>query len=338
MDAARDGRYAPSPTGELHLGNLRTALVAWLFARSAQARFSVRIDDLDPDRSRPEHEQRQLDDLLAIGIDWDGEPVRQSERFGRYRDALAQLARAELTYPCFCTRAEVLAAATAPHGAGVEAPYPGTCARIAPREAAARVAGGDAHCIRVRAGGEEVAFEDALLGRVVGHVDDFIVRRRDGVPAYNLASPIDEADLGVGEVVRGADLAPTTPRQLWIARALGLRVPTFAHVPLVLGPDGARLAKRHGSASLDQLAGAGIDAHAVLGLLAQSLGAAVAPSERPTTAADLLGTFRRGALPLEDVRIDPLALRPGADWDTARDAVATDGQQLGSSGSSNASL
>lgn len=325
---AHDGRYAPSPTGELHLGNLRTALVAWLFARSRGGRFLLRIDDLDPDRSRREHEQRQVDDLRALGIDWDGEPVRQSERFERYHDALAQLARRGLTYPCFCTRAEVLAAATAPHGGGIEAPYPGSCARLDPGEADARAAAGDPHCLRVRAEGATVSFEDELLGTVSAQVDDFIVRRRDQVPAYNLASPLDEADLAVDEVVRGADLAATTPRQLWIARALDLRVPSFAHVPLVLGPDGARLAKRHGSASLRQLSAVGVDAADVVALLAESLEGAVAPGAGPTSAADLLDTFDHAALPRGDVRIDPGALGAGRGWLEARRVAGGDRQQL----------
>jgi glutamyl-tRNA synthetase len=316
MSASHDGRYAPSPTGELHLGNLRTALVAWLFARSEGARFALRVDDLDPDRSRREHEQRQLDDLRALGIDFDGDVVRQSERLDRYGEALAQLERAGLTYPCFCTRAEVLAAATAPHGPGLEAPYPGTCSRLSTRQAAARVAAGEAHCIRVRADGASIGFDDQLLGRVEEVVDDFIVRRRDGVPAYNLASPIDESDLRIGEVVRGSDLAPTTPRQLWVASHLRLDVPSFAHVPLVLGPDGARLAKRHGSASLGQLAAEGVGPGDVVRLLAQSLGLATDPA--PRTAADLLDGFDRSAVPRGDVRIDPLLLVQVGDWDASR--------------------
>lgn len=329
--APHDGRYAPSPTGELHLGNLRTALVAWLFARSEGGRFLLRIDDLDPDRSRPEHEQRQLDDLRAIGVDWDGEPVRQSARLDRHRAALDELARADRTYPCFCTRAEVLAAATAPHGSGVEAPYPGTCARLASGVVARRVAVGDPHCIRVRAEGARVGFEDQLLGHVEVEVDDFIVRRRDGVPAYNLASPVDEADLGIGEVVRGADLAPTTPRQVWVAEQLGLHVPRFAHVPLVLGPDGARLAKRHGSASLSQLSAHGIEAGHVVTLLAESLGLDV--GGRPRLAGELLGGFRRDALPTGDVRIDPTVLVQVTDWASLRRDEGADGPHLGSSGS-----
>lgn len=301
--AAHDGRFAPSPTGRLHLGNLRTAVVAWLAARSHGARFLLRIDDLDPDRSRPEHEALQLADLRALGIDWDGEPVRQSERLDRHVGALAELTAAGRTYACFCTRAEVLAAATAPHGPGVEAPYPGTCARLASSDAARRIEAGDPHCIRFRAEGATIGFDDVVAGRVEALVDDFIVRRRDGVPAYNLASPVDEADLGVGEVVRGADLAPTTPRQLLVAEALDLAVPRFAHVPLVVGDDGERLAKRHGATDLDGLAARGVDATGVLRLIARSLGNAVGTDE-PCAAADLVDGFRLERLAGPPVQID----------------------------------
>lgn len=306
MEGAHDGRYAPSPTGELHLGNLRTALAAWLFARSAGARFTLRVDDLDPDRSRPEHEARQLEDLRRLGIDWDGDPVRQSSRLGRYHAVLATLLAGDLAYPCFCTRAEVLAAATAPHGRGVEAPYPGTCAQLAPSAARARVAAGDPHCLRARAGGVTIEFDDLLLGRVEEQVDDFVVRRRDGVPAYNLASPIDEADLSVDEVVRGADLAPTTPRQLWVAQVAGLPVPRFAHLPLVLGPDRSRLAKRHGAAGLAHFDSMGIGPERVRAMLARSLG--VAFDEEAPAPADLVARFDRARLPAGDVVIDPATL------------------------------
>lgn len=316
MASGHDGRFAPSPTGPLHLGNLRTALVAWLFARSAGGRFLLRVDDLDPDRSRPEHERAQLDDLRALGIDWDGDVVRQSERLGRYDEALAQLDAAGRAYPCFCTRAEVLAAATAPHGPGVEAPYPGTCARLSSQAAAARVTAGEPHCIRVRAESALVGFDDELLGRVETVVDDFVVRRRDGVAAYNLANPVDEADLAIDEVVRGADLAPTTPRQIWIARQLDLHVPRFAHVALVLGPDGARLAKRHGAASLGELAERGIEAPAVLRLLAESIG--IEPGAADTAATELVASFDRARVPRVDERIDPKRLVSGSEWSTTR--------------------
>lgn len=304
MATTSDGRYAPSPTGRLHLGNLRTALVAWLAARASSGSFLLRIDDLDPDRSRPEHERRQLDDLRALGLDWDGDPVRQSARLGRYDEALGLLERDALTYPCFCTRAEVRAAASAPHGngddagGGGETPYPGTCARLSKAAAAQRIATGDPYCVRARASGERIGFDDALLGRVEAAVDDFVVRRRDGVAAYNLTSPIDESDLAIGQVVRGADLASTTPRQLWVARALGLHEPRFAHLALVVDPSGARLAKRDGADSLDALAARGLDASDVLRLLARSLGDAVTVDiDAVRAAGDLVDRFDLSRLP-----------------------------------------
>jgi glutamyl-tRNA synthetase len=302
MHSMHDGRFAPSPSGPLHLGNLRTALLAWLHARAAGGRFLLRIDDLDPDRSRPEHERSQLEDLARIGIDWDGEPMRQTERLERYADVLAQLDAAGATYPCFCSRAEVRAASTAPHGSGPDAPYPGTCATLAMADAMRRIAAGDPHCIRVRADGASIGFDDELLGRVEAVVDDFVVRRRDGVPAYNVASPIDEADLGIEVVVRGADLAPTTPRQLWIAERAELAVPRFLHVPLVVGPDGERLAKRHGATSLDELGAVGIGPARVVALLGESLG--LTPAGPVAGAADLLESFDLARLPRTPVTID----------------------------------
>jgi glutamyl-tRNA synthetase len=240
------GRFAPSPTGDLHLGNLRTALLAWLFARSGGGRFLMRIEDLDLGRVRPGMEERQLADLAAVGIDWDGPVVRQSERVELYADALARLD----TYPCFCTRAEIREAASAPHGALPEGAYPGTCRSLSAAERAAFEAAGRPPALRVRAGGARVDVEDELAGPLSGIVDDFVVRRGDGAFAYNLAVVVDDADQGVDQVVRGADLAESTPRQAWLARELGLPQPRYAHVPLVLGPDGARLAKRHGAVTL----------------------------------------------------------------------------------------
>jgi glutamyl-tRNA synthetase len=239
-----DGRYAPSPSGPLHLGNLRTALLAWLFARSQGARFLMRVEDLDRGRSRPEHERAQLADLAALGLDWDGPVVRQSERYELYEAAIGRLD----TYPCYCTRAEIRDAASAPHG--MPSAYPGNCRALTARERAEREAAGRMPALRLRAAGELVAFDDRVRGPHEGPVDDLVVRRNDGTPAYNLAVVVDDAEQGVGEVVRGADLLDATPSQLFLARALGLPEPSYAHVPLMLGPDGARLAKRHGSVTL----------------------------------------------------------------------------------------
>jgi len=272
MDAT--GRYAPSPTGPLHLGNLRTALLAWLFARSRQARFLVRVEDLDSSRVRPGIEQGQLADLAALGLDWDEEPVRQSERAGLYADALASLDAAGALYPCFCTRAEIREAAAAPHGPLPEGAYPGACRELTAAQRARRERDGRPPALRVRSDGELIAFSDALHGEQAGVVDDVVVRRNDGAPAYNLAVVVDDAAQGIGEVVRGDDLLDTTPRQLMLAALLGLPVPRFAHVPLVLGPDGARLAKRHGAVTLADRVAAGESPAAVRAWCARSAGLA----------------------------------------------------------------
>jgi glutamyl-tRNA synthetase len=248
-----DGRFAPSPTGSLHVGNLRTALLAWLFARAQGARFLVRVEDLDSGRVRPAFEAEQLADLAALGLDWDGPVVRQSERGPMYEAALERLRAAGLLYDCWCTRAEIREAASAPHGALPEGAYPGTCLRLTARELGERRASGRPAALRVRAGGERVALNDRLCGDVDGVVDDFVVRRNDGAYAYNLAVVVDDADQGIHEVVRGADLLDSTPRQLWLGARLGLPAPRHAHVPLVLGDDGARLAKRHGAVTLREV-------------------------------------------------------------------------------------
>jgi glutamyl-tRNA synthetase len=245
------GRFAPSPTGTLHLGNLRTALLAWLFARSAGSEFLMRMEDLDAGRVRPGYAEQQLADLAAIGLDWDGDVVYQSQRLALYDEALAALG--DLVYECYCSRAEIREAASAPHGPLPEGAYPGTCLRLTAAELAEKRASGRAPALRIRADAAPVAFEDRLHGHVEGVVDDFVVRRNDGAPAYNLAVVVDDAAQGIEEVVRGDDLLDTTPRQIFLARALGLPEPVYAHVPLVLGADGARLAKRHGDVTLREV-------------------------------------------------------------------------------------
>lgn len=267
------GRYAPSPTGPLHVGNLRTALLAWLFARSAGSRFLLRIEDLDSGRVRREHEASQLADLRALGLDWDGDPVRQSERTHLYAAALERLD----TYPCYCTRAEIREAAGAPHGALAEGAYPGTCRELTARERAEHGRSGRPPALRVRAG---------------EGIDDFVVRRNDGAFAYNLAVVVDDAEQGIEQVVRGADLLDTTPRQVWLGRTLGHPIPDYRHVPLVLGPDGTRLAKRHGAVTL---ADRDETPAQVRGLLAASVGL---PGGEPTMD-ELLDGFDPASLPEE---------------------------------------
>ena len=247
------GRFAPSPTGVLHLGNLRTAVLAWLFARSSGSRFLLRIEDLDQGRVRPGMASQQLEHLAAVGVDWDGPVVAQSGRLSLYAAALARLREQRLLYECYCTRAEIREAASAAHGPLPEGAYPGTCLRLSAAELAQKRASGRPPALRVRTEHAHVEFVDRLLGTVPGLVDDFVVQRGDGAFAYNLAVVVDDADQGVEEVVRGSDLADSTPRQLWLARALGLPEPAYAHVPLVLGPDGSRLAKRHGDVTLREV-------------------------------------------------------------------------------------
>ncbi len=304
-----DGRFAPSPTGPLHLGNLRTALLAWLFARAESARFVVRMEDLDPITARPEHEAGQLADLAALGLDWDGPVVRQSERRAAHDAAIDRLVAAGRTYPCYCTRREVLEAAQAPHGDGPEGAYPGTCRDLSVREQAARRAAGRRPSLRLRAAAAVEVVVDRLHGRIQGVVDDVVLRRADGVAAYNLAVVVDDAAQGIGEVVRGDDLLASTPRQVHLARLLDLPVPGYAHVPLVLGPDGRRLAKRHGAVTLVDLAERGTDAAAVRSRLAASLGLA-APGEA-VTPGRLLERFDPAALPRQPWIVTPAASSPG---------------------------
>jgi glutamyl-tRNA synthetase len=290
-----DGRFAPSPTGPLHLGSLRTALLAWLFARSQSARFLVRIEDLDPQRSHPEFERRQLDDLRSLGLDWDEPPVRQSERMPLYEGALAQLEAEDRLYPCFCTRAEIREAASAPHGALAEGSYPGTCRELSEAERARRRASGRPCALRVRAGAEPVEFVDRLRGRCGAAVDDFVVRRVDGVPAYQLAVVVDDAAQGIAEVVRGDDLIDSTPRQILLARLLGLPVPRYAHVPLVFGADGTRLAKRRRPPALSERRE---PPALTLALLAHTLGLALERDE-VGGPGELLAEFDPERLPRE---------------------------------------
>lgn len=293
----RTGRFAPSPTGPLHVGNLRTALLAWLFARSAGSRFLVRVEDLDRSRVRPGIEEAQLDDLRTIGLDWDGPVVRQSERMGLYEEAIKRLDAEGLLYPCYCTRQEIRAAASAPHGISAADRYPGTCRELTKTGRAEREVAGRPPALRVRAEGMRVAFEDRLLGHQEGETDDFVVRRNDGAPAYQLAVVVDDADQGVGEVARGADLVDSTPRQILLNHLLGLPTPRYAHVPLVLGPDGQRLAKRHGAVTLADRAAMGETPKDVLAWMSRSLGLAE-PGEK-VDIADVLSRFDAEKLPRE---------------------------------------
>lgn len=255
---------------------MRTALVAWLAARSTDRAFIVRMEDLDRVTSSLDHERRQLADLAAIGLEWDGDVVRQSDRFERYRAGIEHLRAAGYVYECFCTRSEIRreieAAATAPHVHLADGAYPGTCRDLTRAERAERVASGRTPALRLRTDGQTIAIDDRVAGRYAGAVDDVVLARADGVPAYNLAVVVDDIAQGVTQVVRGDDLLSSTPRQVLLYQLLGAAPPEYWHVPMVLGADGSRLAKRHGAVTLEDLAEVGIAVGPVVDALVRSLG------------------------------------------------------------------
>ena len=263
MEPMHVDRYAPSPTSDLHLGNLRTALAGWLLTRHAGGRWQMRVEDLDRDRVRAagDTERRQLDDLLALGLNWDDDVVRQSERLPLYADAVAELP----TYECYCTRREIAEASSAPHDG--YRPYPGTCRKLtqAQRDRRRRER---PPAIRVDSGGASFAVDDVHAGRVEGLVDDFVLVRNDGQFAYNLAVVVDDIAMGVTHITRGDDLLASAPRQAWLTERLGATPATYAHIGLVVNRDGVRLAKRDGAVTLRDVP----DPSAVFPQLAGSLG------------------------------------------------------------------
>ena len=283
-----NGRFAPSPTGVLHLGNLRTALVAWLFARSSGGSFLVRMEDLDPVTSSKEKAAAQLVDLAAIGLDWDGEVVVQSERFDLYARALDRLTSDNLTYRCFCTRREIAEALSAPHGAS-PGRYPGTCRSLSVDEAEDRVRSGQRFALRLRSARDPISFVDRIAGPYEGVPDDVVLRRNDGMPAYNLAVVVDDELQGVEEIVRADDLLTSTPSQMALGAMLGFRTQSYAHISLALGPTGQRLAKRDGAVTLGDLREAGRSASEVLSILAASLN--LTRDGEPVTPGLLLDRF-----------------------------------------------
>lgn len=279
------GRFAPSPSADLHIGNLRTAVLAWLFARSTGRRFLIRIEDLD-DRTHDDVATRQLADLAAIGLDWDEEPQWQSAQPERYQAVVDDLAGRGLVYECFCSRKEILEAPRAPHAP--EGAYPGTCRELTDPERRIRRESGRPPALRLRATVSEYTVTDLLHGSFTGAVDDFVLRRGDGVPAYNLAVVVDDARSGIDQVVRGDDLLASSPRQSYLAGLLGYPQPVYAHVPLALNAEGKRLAKRDGAVTLADLGSA-----RVWSLITKSLGWPAADM------GELLRRFEPAALPRE---------------------------------------
>ncbi|MDX6533329.1 MAG: glutamyl-tRNA synthetase [Gaiellales bacterium] len=304
------GRFAPSPSGPMHLGNARSALLAWLDARARGGRVVLRIEDLDRDRCRPEYAVAVRDDLRWLGLDWDAESTAQSRRDAVYEAALAGLRERGLVYECFCTRRDV-AVASAPHGPGEEPRgCPRGCADLDPAERRRRVDAGERAALRVRLPEVLPAVDDRLHGLVVpsGDSGDMVVRRSDGLHAYHLAVVVDDAADGVTDVVRGDDLLASAPRQAALARLLDLPVPAYAHVPLLLGPDGARLAKRHGAISIAELRASGIGPDTLVTALAASAGLAADAGARPIDLVEGFALERIDRRPVT-VRTDSSGLR-----------------------------
>lgn len=303
------GRLAPSPTGRMHLGNAWAFLLAWLAARAAGGGVVLRLEDIDPERSRPEYAVEILRDLRWLGLDWDEGPDRpggcgpyeQSGRLASYATAMGELELAGHIYPCFCTRKELRSLASAPHGPHADdgSPvYPGTCRDFGPEQRDALLRQGRCPALRLRCDDSAVSFDDLLAGpQSLSLADcggDFALRRSDGVFAYQLAVVLDDMAMGITQVVRGDDILTSTPRQIFLYRLLGAPVPQYAHLPLVLDHEGERLAKRHNSLTLAALREAGVIAQAVVGYLAWRAG--LLDALRPCTPQSLLAAFDFGRI------------------------------------------
>ena len=312
------GRFAPTPSGQLHLGNLFCSLIAWLAAKSQGGKILLRNEDLDVERSRPEYALQAQRDLEALGLFWDegGDrsgphaPYDQSQRFPFYRTQLERLENQGLVYPCFCSRAQ-LHAASAPHASDGETIYAGTCRGLSPQEVAER-SKTRAPALRLQVPEETIAFTDLHYGPQQQYLPtgcgDFILRRSDGVYAYQLAVVADDGSMGVTQVVRGRDLLSSTPRQILLYRLLGWPVPEFGHTPLLLAPGGRRLSKRDGDQCLSGLLEKGLTPRDVVGRLAFLAGLVEEPY--PITPEELLPRFSWDKLPQEDVVV-PAGLFPG---------------------------
>lgn len=294
------GRFAPSPSGRMHLGNLWSCLLAWLSARSAGGRMVLRLEDLDTDRCRRSYCDQVMRDLEWLGLDWDNEPVYQSQRAELYAEYFHKLKQQGLIYPCYCTRAERLAA-SAPHASDGIPVYDGRCRRLSEEEKT-QLASSRRPAWRVAVPAEEFSFDDLCQGRYSERLDrdcgDFILRRSDGVYAYQLAVVVDDALMGVNQVVRGRDLLDSTPRQIWLNRVLGFVPPEYAHVPLLLAPDGRRLAKRDRDQELGQLQ-QHYTAPELVGRLAHLAG--FIPEYAPITPAQLIHLFDWDKVPKENL-------------------------------------
>lgn len=293
------GRFAPTPSGRMHLGNLFSCLLAWLSARSQGGRVILRMEDLDTQRTSRAFGQQIMRDLEYLGLDWDEGPYWQSERSGYYQECLNRLQMQDLVYPCFCSRAE-LHAANAPHASDGDYIYSGRCRGLSPAQAA-ELAKKRPPAARLLVRGTE-SFTDRHYGEFSQNLPrdcgDFILRRSDGVFAYQLAVAADDGAMGVTEVVRGRDLLTSTPRQLYLYRLLGLEAPAFAHIPMLLAPDSRRLSKRDGDVSLESLQ-ARHSAEEIIGGLAWLAGQLDRP--QPLKARELVPLFSWEKVPKEDI-------------------------------------
>lgn len=297
------GRFAPSPSGRMHLGNIWSGLLAWLSARSQGGEMVLRLEDLDPDRCTRAWCDQVMRDLEWLGLTWDNEPVYQSERTQVYAEAFHTLEEQGLIYPCYCTRAERLAA-SAPHRSDGQTIYDGRCSRLTEgeREVLSQTR---RPAWRVKVGEESITFCDLLHGEYKEDLKtdcgDFILRRSDGVYAYQLAVVVDDAAMGVTQVVRGSDLLSSTPRQIYLQRLLGLSEPEYGHVPLLLSADGRRLAKRDRDQELGELQSR-YTAPELLGRLAHLAG--LIPEPAPITAQELIPLFSWEKLPRDDLKVE----------------------------------
>jgi glutamyl-tRNA synthetase len=290
------GRLAPSPTGSQHIGNARTYLIAWLSARKQCGKVLLRIEDIDSPRVKAEATQQIQEELLWLGLNWDEDPIIQTHRMGRYEEALEVLKKKELVYPCTCTRKDIEQSASAPHLEHELPPYPGTCSRRTVSDAMKIT---DRPCAwRFRSNSPVPNYHDLICGEVKPRFEyggDFVVWKNNNTPAYQLAVVVDDADMGVTEVIRGDDLIPSTPRQIQLYQALGYPSPKFGHVPLVVGTDGRRLAKRHGDARLATLRAKGISVEKFLGWIGWSCG--WLPEVKPVKLEELLTRFSLKLIP-----------------------------------------
>lgn len=320
----RKGRFAPTPSGPMHIGNASTALAAWLQVRSQGGSFVLRIEDIDVTRCQPRFESLILEDLRWLGLDWDEGPdvggphgpYRQSDRTRLYEEAHRRLVERNLLYPCYCSRSDLRRLAQAPHGISSEGPiYPGTCRHLSDAERNARAKRKTPSLRFAIASGQAVDFYDLVYGPqhfTPATMGDFIVRRADGVFSYQLAVVVDDAAMGITDVLRGYDLLDSTPRQILLYQTLGLAVPRFTHVPLLVGPDGERLSKRHGSIAISDLREAGVKPERVIGAIACELGLVDRPD--PVSARDLIPEFDEARITKRDRTniFSPLPTPPAA--------------------------